>query len=484
MASSIDHPMPATTWGLALQLQDPPKGPVSLRIARGIVQEIERGRLRPGDQLPGTRKLATQLGVHRKTIIAGFLELERQGWITSSPAKGTFVSLELPETAPEPQRLPARSSLPPLEATAHEQLILSGGGPELSILPRAALARAWRRALLGRSSARLLDHGNPRGEPRLRQALADLLIRNRGVRAIPDNLNVVRGTQHGIYLAVRALLQPGDCVAIEALHHPSLRGIFQLAGVKLLPVPLDDDGLDVDALDLLCTHNRVKAVYTTPHHQLPTSVTLSGQRRVRLLELARRRGLMVFEDDYDNEFQYEGTPVLPLAFSDRSGAVVYFGSMSAILAPGLRLGFIASSPEIAERIARYRTFVDQQGDQILESAVAELIEDGELERHVRRARRLYRARRDELVQALDRHVPGLVFDVPRGGMAIWVQAPGVDADAWARRAHAAGVSFQPASHFALEEPPCDFARLGFSACSEAQLNEAAQILGRTMLARG
>jgi GntR family transcriptional regulator/MocR family aminotransferase len=480
------------TWGLALQLQDPPRGPVSLRIARAIVQEIERGRLRPGEQLPGTRKLATQLGVHRKTIIAGFLELERQGWIKSSPAKGTFVSLELPETTPPQLRARSVSAgfpLPkealPLEgASVRPQLNLLGGAPDLSIVPKTVLARAWRRALLGRSGSRLLDYGDARGEPRLRQAVADLLVRNRGIRTLPDAINIVRGTQQGMYLAVRALLQPGDCVAIEALHHPKLRSVFELASVKLLPVPVDDDGLDVEALEVLCTHNRVKAVYTTPHHQLPTTVTLSGARRVRLLELARRRGLIVFEDDYDNELQYEGSPVLPLAFSDRSGVVVYFGSMSKILAPGLRVGFIASSQEVAERLASYRAFVDMQGDQILETALAEMIEDGEMERHVRRARRLYCARRDALVEALDRHVPGLVFDVPRGGMAIWAQAPGVDTDAWARRAHAAGVSFQPGSRFALgDDAPRDCARFGFSACNEEQLEVAAQTLGRTMLSR-
>lgn len=478
------------TRELVLQLASTPRGPVSLRIARSIVQEIERGRLRPGERLPSSRKLAAQLGVHRKTVMAGFRELLRQGFITTERAKGTFVSLELPSPRPAPQRATAPYAagfllsplaLPSTGATPRAPLLLFGGVPELSFVPKAALARAWRKALLGRGSSRLLDYGgDPRGEERLRRAVVELLIRNRGVRATPETVNIVRGTHQGLYLAVRALLKPGDGVAIEALNHPSLRGVFQLAGMELLPVPVDGDGLDVEALEKLCASRRVKAVYTTPHHQLPTTVTLSAARRQRLLELAHRHGLIVFEDDYDHEFQYEGAPVLPLAFSDRFGVVVYLGTMSKILAPGLRMAFVASSAEVADRIARYRSFVDLQGDQILEQAVAELIEDGELERHVRRARRAYRSRRDALIEAFKAHLPELEFNPPSGGMAIWARAPGTDMEAWAQRARAAGVAFQTASHFALGAAPRDFARFGFAACDEAQLAEASRRLAKTL----
>ncbi len=476
------------SWEFMLQVGTHRQGPLSLQIARAIAEEIERGRLKPGERLPSTRKLAAQLGLHRKTVIAGFLELSRQGLITTEPAKGTFVSMDLPvRTGASGRQAMAGAAgfpLPPLAlpgrgATPRSELLLLGGIPELSFVPRAELSRAYRRALVGRGARRLLDYGDPRGELRLRETVVEMLTRSRGVRATPESINIVRGTQQGLYLAVRTLLEPGDCVAIEAYNHPAFRGVFQLVGMELVPIPVDGDGLDVAALEALCSTRRVKAVYITPHHQLPTTVTLSADRRLRLLELARRRGLLILEDDYDHEFQYDGPPVLPLAHSDPWGVVVYFGTMSKILAPGLRLGFIASTPEVAERIAGYRVFVDQQGDHVLERAVAELIEDGELERHVRRARRLYRSRRDTLAEALTRHVPDVVFKVPPGGMAIWAQAPGADVDAWARRALAAGVSFQPASHFALGAAPLDLGRFGFAACDEDQLVEAARRLGRT-----
>ena len=480
------------SWDLVLQVGTPRRGPISLQIARAIVEEIERGRLRPGERLPSSRSLAASLGVHRKTVLAGFLELARQGWINTVPARGTFVSVDLQAHVPSSRRravpTTAGFTLPKLRlpisgTTPRAGLNLLGGVPGLSFIPRKELARAYRRAMLSRGATKLLDYAHPQGSPRLRDAVVELLVRNRGVRATPATVNIVRGTQQGLYLAARALLEPGDCVAIEAYSHPSLRGVFELVGAELAPLPVDREGLDVEALEALCASRRVKAVYTTPHHQLPTTVTLSAARRVRLLELARRHRMMILEDDYDHEFQYEGPPVLPLAFSDRFGVVVYFGTLSKILAPGLRLAFVVAAPDVAERIAAYRAFVDLQGDHVLEQAVAELIEDGELERHVRRARRAYRSRRDALVEALTAHVPGLDWMVPPGGMALWAHAPGVDVDAWMARAHVAGVSFQAASHFALGAVPRDFARFGFAACDETQLEEAARRLGQTIRPR-
>ncbi|HEU4537390.1 MAG TPA: PLP-dependent aminotransferase family protein [Polyangiaceae bacterium] len=477
------------TRELVLQLGAAGRGPLFLQIARAIVEDIERGRLRPGERLPSSRQLATQLGVHRKTVVAGFLELARQGWVTSEPATGTFVSSDLPAKLPPFRRraladragfdLPARA-LPAPAATPRTSLLLLGGVPELGFLPRLELSRAYRRVLLGPGARALMDYADPRGEPRLRRAIVELLTRARGVRAGIESVIIVRGSQQGLYLAARALLEPGDCVAIEAYSHPTARGALELAGATLVPVPLDGEGLDVAALDALCASRQVRAVYTTPHHQLPTTVTLTAARRVRLLELARRRRLLVLEDDYDHEFRYEGRPVLPLASADRHGVVVYLGTMSKILAPGLRLGFVASTPDVAERIAAYRAFVDHQGDHAIERAVAELLEDGEIDRHTQRVRRAYRARRDALCEALARHLPSLEFEPPRGGMALWARAPGVDVDAWARRAHEAGVTFQPASHFALGPRPLDFARLGFAACDEAQLAEAARRLAQTL----
>jgi GntR family transcriptional regulator / MocR family aminotransferase len=475
-----------------LPLEDGP-APLFLRIGKAVIDAIRSGRLVAGDPLPSTRVLALQLGVHRKTVVAAYRELHSQGWLTTQAAVGTWVSRELPLVAP-PARTRALAQragfdlpsqpLPPRTAWPRKRLLLLGGLPEIKLLPRAELARAYRRALLSAAGRELLDYGSPQGDERLRQALAQMLKQSRGVAATPEALNIVRGTQQGLYLVARALLEPGDRVAVEAYSHPAARGALHIAGAVLEAVPVDHAGLDVAALDALCDRqperHRIKAVYVTPHHQLPTTVTMTPARRLALLALAKRRRLMILEDDYDYEFQYEGRPVLPLAYADRDGLVVYFGSLSKVLAPGLRIGFVVSTPDVAQRIASYRTFVDHQGDRVLERAVAELIDNGDIERHARRIRRVYSARRDVLADALQRWLPALAFTRPAGGLAIWGQLPGVDAQAWAQRGLAEDVSFQPANHFACGPMPLDFVRLGFAVCNELQLAQAVQAMARAL----
>jgi GntR family transcriptional regulator / MocR family aminotransferase len=463
--------------------------PLFLRIGKAITDAIKEGRLIAGDALPSTRALAAQLDVHRKTVVAAYSELEREGWLATRAAVGTFVSLDLPlvEAASRGRKvrqragfdLPARVA--PQSATSpRARLLLLGGLPEIKLLPRAELARAYRRALLSATGRELLDYGSPQGDERLRTTVSAMLRQTRGIAVAPEALNIVRGTQQGLYLAARALLEPGDRVAIEAYSHPAARGALQIAGAVLLPVPVDDAGLDVEALEALCDRLSIKAVYVTPHHQLPTTVTMSAARRMALLALARRRRLLILEDDYDYEFQYEGRPVLPLAHSDRAGVVVYFGSLSKVLAPGLRVGFVASTRDVAERIAEYRAFVDQQGDRVVERAVGELIETGELDRHTRRLRRVYCERRDALAEAITRYLPAITFAPPSGGLAIWARTPGIDADAWVARSLRENVSFQAASHFACGRMPLDGVRLGFAVCNPAQLVEAVQGMARAL----
>lgn len=459
-----------------------------LQVARGLGEEIERGRLKPGDRLPSIRELASWLGVQRKTIVAGLDELEAQGWIVRRPRSGIFVSEEILKALP-PQAtnvaLRAGFELPPAlpvrPLSARAEIDLLGGLPDVSRTPKRELARAYRRVLLMDRKHTLMNYADARGHPRLRDALAEWLVRTRGVRATPDTLNVVRGAQHGLYLAARALLRPGDWVAVEQFTHPAVTSLLRMVGARLAPVRLDGDGLDVDALERLCRQKPIRALYTTPHHQLPTTVTMSGPRRVKLLELARARRFMILEDDYDHEFQYEGHPVMPLAYADRGGVVVYFGTLSKVVAPGLRAAFVVAAPEVSQRLAEYRTFVDRQGDQISERALAEVLEDGDVERHIRRMLRIYRARRDALCAALRRDLPQLQFSTPRGGMAVWVDVPrDVDVDAWARRALDQGVSFQPASHFAVGRASSHHARLGFASATEAQLGDAVRRLMRAL----
>ncbi|WP_434046041.1 MULTISPECIES: PLP-dependent aminotransferase family protein [Sorangium] len=477
-------------WELSLAVDPASPQPIFLQIARALSDDIRRGRLRAGAELPGSRALARSLSVHRNTVLAAYRELAAEGWIEASAARGTFVAAELP--APAPRRfarraaarteVPARlgfdlgaTSLRPMPLVAEGALRMSGGLPDMRLVPTAALARAYRRALRAEAK-RALDYADPRGHERLRAALAAMLSAVRGLAAGPESVLVTRGSQMAIDLVARALLAPGDAVAVEAYGYRPAWEALRLAGARLVPVPVDAAGLSVDALAELADRERLRAVYVTPHHQYPTTAVLAPGRRIALLELCRSRRVAVIEDDYDHEFHYDGRPVLPLASADTAGVVVYVGTLSKILAPGLRLGFAVAPEPLIERLALHRTFVDRQGDHAVEGAVAELLEDGEVQRHAQRARRIYRARRDLLVEALRAQLGhALDFRVPAGGMALWARVDAaIDADAWAERALARKVAFSAGRRYAFDGKKRPFLRLGFAALDEREIREAVE----------
>jgi GntR family transcriptional regulator/MocR family aminotransferase len=496
-------------WELALDLRANDEQPIFLRLARAITDDVRRGRLRPGDPLPGSRTLARTLGVHRNTVLAAYAELTAEGWITTQAAAGTFVSPALPEVEPRrtagtttrtalPTRLgfelPRPRSPHGLDDTAarilntgsndsnrRSNLIsLAGGVPDVRLLPTASLARAYRRALQ-RHGARLLGYGDARGHERLRAALASMLSALRGLAATADDVLLTRGSQQALDLVARAMLAPGDVVAVEGLGYRPAWSALSSTGAHLLPLPVDRDGVDVEALAALAQRQPLRAVYVTPHHQYPTTAVLAAGRRLRLLELARAHRFAIVEDDYDFEFHYEGRPVLPLAASDRDGVVVYVGTLSKILAPTLRLGFLVAPAPLLARATELRLAVDRHGDAVVECAVSELIEDGELQRHTRRMRRVYQSRRDFLAEALGRRLgSALSFTVPAGGMALWAHADGLDVEAWVTRARARGVELYTARRYAFDGRPRPALRLGFASSTEAELAEGVRRLAASV----
>jgi GntR family transcriptional regulator/MocR family aminotransferase len=292
---------------------------------------------------------------------------------------------------------------------------------------------------------------------------------------------ITRGSQMALFLLGRVLARPGSVIAVEGLGYRPCWEALQLSGVRLSPLAVDAEGLSVTALSKLLARERVAAVYTTPHHQYPTTVTLTAPRRLELLQLARRYGFVIIEDDYDHEHHYDGRSVLPLASVD-ADVVAYVGTLSKILAPGLRLGYLAARAEIIERAARVRTYVDRAGDHVVERAVAELIEDDVLGRHVRRARREYQARRDALVSELRSQLAGaLSFKQPSGGMALWakVTAP-VSSEAWAERAKKRKVLVHPARRFRFDGREAPFLRLGFAPLTPEEIKLAVERLARAL----
>ncbi|HEX6242843.1 MAG TPA: PLP-dependent aminotransferase family protein, partial [Polyangiales bacterium] len=342
-------------------------------------------------------------------------------------------------------------------------------------------ARAYRRALTRKPE--LLSYGDPRGEPALRSALAEMLRAKRGLRVGADDVLLTRGAQMALALLGRLLFRPGDVLAIEQLgYQPAVRALSQ--GVaSLRPVPLDREGLRVDLLEALCQREPVRAVYVTPHHQYPTTVTLSPARRMALLALAQRHRFAIIEDDYDHEYHYEGQPILPLASADRHGVVLYVGTLSKVFAPGTRVGYLVAPSALREAALGLRIDLDRQGDRVGEHALAELMEDGELQRHVRRTQRTYRARRDHLVAALrDQLGAWLEFEVPSGGMALWASVSAeLPVQAWLARAEELGVYTQAGRLFTPEARELPQLRLGYAALREEELSAAVLRLKRAAL---
>lgn len=471
-------------WNFKIVIRRSSKVAAFLQIAHAIADEIKRGRLAPGTALPGSRELAEGLQINRKTVIQAYAELEAQGWVVSQKTRGTFVSAHLPEVKSQEVRrgrIPERPDFRlvgtapniPLILPEKNMMVFDDGAPDTRQIPVDALARAYRNALARRMGRGRLGYGDPRGTSELRAAVSNMLNLDRGLTTAPENICLTRGSQMAIYLAARILAGPGDAVVMEELSYPPAREAFRLSGAEVVPVGLDALGMRVDELEKICRRKRVRAVYVTPHHQFPTTVLMKPERRLRLLALAAQFGFAIVEDDYDHEFHFVHQPMLPLASSDMSGKVVYIGSLSKILSPSLRLGYLVGPKSFIDRAASEIMLIDRQGDPATEGAVTELIDSGELHRHTRKVMKLYGERREYFAGQLQSLFGNTIeFTMPDGGLAFWVTFRDADLDLLAAEAVLHGVTILPASAFTIAPRQVHSARLGFASMDTTELRKA------------
>lgn len=476
-------------WKVTLGRLDPSRAtPLYLQIAHAIIHEIERGRLAPGTFLPSTRELATLLAVNRKTVVLAYEDLIAQGWLASQGTRGTCVAEQLVERAPV--ALPSRGDVGqvrpeyrfrmppdrPLAMAGGTGLKLDEGAPDGRLFPPDVLARAYRGAVKRASRDNLLQYRDPRGSPRLRAAVATMLRGERGLAVEPDEICITRGSQNGIYLAARTLLRPGDAVVVEALTYEPAVAAFIDIGAQVVPVGIDDQGLLVDEVERACRRHRVRAIFLTPHHQFPTTVSLRPERRLRVLELARQFGFAVIEDDYDHEFHFESQPLLPMA-SYAPDRVIYVGSLSKLLLPALRIGFIAAPRVVIDAVAHGVSLTDGMGNMLTEDAAADLMADGELRRHARRVTQVYAGRRRAFAAALHATVGSRArWRMPDGGLAFWLDFDdGEMLGRLERNAGAAGVRIASSASFVTRDDAPRGLRLGFASLTEP---EAAAALRR------
>ena len=422
-------------WKLIISIQDDCPVPVYLQIANNIIREIKSGILKPNLKLPGSRVMAETLNVHRKTIVNAYDELDAQGWLVMKPYSGTFISEHLPEVTPQKfSSVPYRGGTettgykikpnPLLQHASRPMREIPGfhDGPDMRLVPVAELSRACRSVLTRKAGLINLSYVDAEGRYSLRKVLSEDMNLARGMHTTPENIFISRGSQMAIYMLSLILIEKDDIVLMAEIDFYYAYRTFQNAGARLVRVPIDEDGIDVDEIEKICKRRKVRALYVTPHHHYPTTVTLSAARRMKLLALSEKYGFIIIEDDYDYEFHYESNPILPLASADNKGMIVYIGTLSKTIAPAIRIGYVTAPQNLIAELTQLRQIIDSQGDPLMEQAVAELFTEGEIRRHMKKALKEYRIRRDHMCGILqDRFSDSIHFKTPDGGLSVWAQ---------------------------------------------------------------
>ncbi|MFJ9323850.1 MocR-like pyridoxine biosynthesis transcription factor PdxR [Streptomyces globisporus] len=419
-------------WELLLPAAAAPARGRGRALRSALREAVRSGRLAGGTRLPSSRELAADLGVSRGLVTEAYEQLIAESYLRSGRGAGTWVS----EGVRAAER-PVRDRAP---GAAGARVDFRPGTPDLSLFPRSAWAAA-QRTVFNRLPHGALGYPDPRGLPELREALAGLLARRRGVVADPERLVVCSGVAQATTLLGFVLRDEGGVsVGVEDPGSPEHSSLFAATGLGTVPLPLDDEGLALAPLE----RSGVRAVVTTPAHQFPTGIGYSAQRRGELLGWARDADALIMEDDYDGDFRYDRAPVGALQGLDPE-RVVYTGSVSKSLAPGLRLGWLIAPAALTERIvARKRTM--DLGNPVLDQAVlADFVVGGGYDRQLRRCQRAYRERRDAMVAALDEHFPGTAVSGIAAGLHIIARLPARygPEGVFLERAAGAGIALRP-----------------------------------------
>ncbi|MBO9635464.1 MAG: PLP-dependent aminotransferase family protein [Chitinophagaceae bacterium] len=414
------------------------KSPVYRQIAASITNAIRKGILKACTPLPGTRELSRILGVHRKTVIAAYEELHAQDWISIIPRKQVTVSARIPLlkaqrwNASKPSgsyennfQLPFKKVSAPVKspmAAGIPEMIIDDGYPDVRLSPIDELLKTYRTNTSRKFAIKNAHAGTEQGTISLRTELVQYLSETRGLTISGENILVTHGAQMSIYLAARLLLNNRSNIIAGKPNYPVANKTFAETGARLIEVAVDENGIDTDSIESICKKKTITAVYVIPHHHYPTTVTLSVERRMKLLELSRKYSFVIIEDDYDYDYHYTSSPYLPLASSDHKGNVIYIGSFSKILDPSLRIGFMVAPANFIIHCTALRRMIDAGGDGYMQNALAALIKNGEIKRHLKKAKKIYHQRRDFLAGLLNSRLHKYIkYNLPSGGMAIWIK---------------------------------------------------------------
>lgn len=414
--------------------------PIFKQVAEGIVFLIRNGKLKPGYQLPASRDMASMLKINRTTVVSAYEELQVEGWINVIERKGNFVAQQLPLIQPRPfGPLPTNEPNQQQNPNFYKQvavgpvskktlsphhLMINDGYPDARVAPLDSIFDRYR--FLSKRvhlHSRLLND-SAAGSMSLRTELALFLAKTRALNIESRHVLITHGAQLAIFIAASLILRPGSTVVVGDLNYPLANKLFEQMGAKLIRVKVDENGIDVDEIENICKKSPPDLLYIIPHHHHPTTVTLSKERRIKLLNIIRHYRLPVIEDDYDYDFHYENSPILPLASADHNGYVIYIGSISKTLAPTVRLGYLVAGDDFIWQASMFKQMVEIRGDLLFEESIAHLFNTGEMQRHLRKSVKLYKERRDIFCDMLNAGMGDLIhFNTPNGGMAVWATFP-------------------------------------------------------------
>lgn len=438
-------------------------GQIYRQLRAGVVE----GRLVPGERLPSTRELASQLGVSRKTTLDVFERLIAEGYLRTRTGDGTFVAEEMTRLSSPPAHAPALQAADPvwdtIPAAAPSSIAppaefdFASGATDKQLFPFDQWRRCVNHALRVQARGRGAYH-DPAGEQELRLAVSRYLAVSRAVLSTWQEVIMTQGAQQAIHLLARAALRPGDVVAMEDPGYPRARAIFTALGAKVVPVPVDADGLVVDALPA-----GTRLVYVTPSHQFPLGMPMTLERRLALLDWAQRNGALIIEDDYDGEFRFEGRPMESLKGLDNADVVAYVGTFSTTIFPELRVGYVIPPRPLAGAVCKAKQVVDWHSCTMTQTALAKFMLDGYFGKHLRRMHKEYGLRRTALLDAVARHLPAWLAPLPSAaGLHVVARlADGVDEGRFIALAAQAGVGVTGISGMYGEHPTQQGILLGY-----------------------
>lgn len=417
-----------------IQINKEAETPIYLQIAMEIINAIQRGFLPSHAPLPGTRTLSEKLNVHRKTVIAAYQELMLQGWINSIPNKGTFVSIQ---NKPFPDfyllsqsnnplldtpafKFTKNNMLEPIETNPKLQYSISDGLPDIRLSPIKEISSLYTTTLKKNINQKHFGYDGNTNTIFCKQQLCNFIKKTSGLNVRPQNILITSSFETAVLVAATTLLTKNDVVVVGNLSYYVSNMIFQQAGATIVTIPVDHEGLCVEALEEICKTKKIRMIHVMPSQQYPTTFSLSAQRRAKLLQLSKKYGFIILEDEYEYEFTYDISANTSFIHANTGLHSVHIGSFGKSLPPGYRITYLIAATDVIAEMNKYLSIINRQGSPLNELVLANFIAEGNAYRHLKKMQKVYKEKRNYFIQLLQKNLSNYIaFHIPTSGLAIW-----------------------------------------------------------------